>query len=585
MDLPAGVALVCLALCGHSSSAVAQAIIPLPVTTSAAKCGAAVPFTTYEAEAATNKVKGSAVKMTAPPSSTDSTPELEASGRGYVELKNQGDFVEFPNVRAANTILLRHCIPDAPGGGGTTATLSLYVNGAFRQALKLSSMHNWLYGAPGQNGQANEPSAGQPHVFWDETAFWVDKGGWKQGDTIRLQKDAADTAAYYRVDLVDLETAPPPLPPPAAGTYLSVTDFGAKANDEEDDAAAIQACIDAAKAQNKSVWIPAGTYHQKKKFVLDGVTVRGAGMWHTLLIGDELGTTWSGNIGFDLKGASSKVADLRVDSSVHTKRISGGGPITGKAAQWLVENIWIAHTNTGVWIGGSNGTLRNCRVRSTYADAINLNSGASNNTIENNHVRGCGDDGLAILSETEHNKPMSTNNTLRFNTVSAIWWGHNCDLAGGTGHVIEDNILADNAKFGCFTINLPAAYPMFPLSGSTVRRNLIIRGGGNAHGQKRGAVWIFPGSTTIDGVLFQANHIIDPVFRGIHLAGAASQGITFEGNTIDRPGESGVFIESKATGAAIFSSNVVQGLTKQAVPYSNSAGPEFKVTLSKNSWR
>src|SRR6185369_7458330 len=137
------------------------------------------------------------------------------------------------------------------------------------------------------------------------------------------------------------------------------------------------------------------------------------------------------------------------------------------------------------------------RIRFTYADAINLNSGASNNVVENNHIRGSGDDGLALLSEMENNNPMSTNNTVRFNTVSAIWWGHNCDLAGGTGHVIEDNVLVDNAKFGCFTINLPSAYPMFPLSGSIVRRNSIIRGGGNANGQKRGAVWIYPGSTSI----------------------------------------------------------------------------------------
>ena len=83
--------------------------------------------------------------------------------------------------------------------------------------------------------------------------------------------------------------------------------------------------------------------------------------------------------------------------------------------------------------------------------------------MENNHVRGSGDDSLAILSETERNRPLSVGNILRHNTAIATWWGHNCDLAGGSGHVIEGNLLADNPKFGCFTISLPSAYPMHPL--------------------------------------------------------------------------------------------------------------------------
>ena len=59
-------------------------------------------------------------------------------------------------------------------------------------------------------------------------------------------------------------------------------------------------------------------------------------------------------------------------------------------------------------------------MRGTYADGINIGRGSTGNLIENNHVRGCGDDGIAILSETENGYPPSTGNTARHNTVAAV---------------------------------------------------------------------------------------------------------------------------------------------------------------------
>lgn len=557
--------------------------------------GAVVPFTTYEAEngAVTG---GSVVRMTGLPSVSDQTPELEASGRAFVQLTNTGDRLSFANVRAANALVLRHCIPDAPAGGGITATLSLYVNGVFRQKLTLSSQYNWLYSdsTPNSNGQSNDPTItnAKPHVFWDETRDLI-TGGVQAGDTLTLQKDADDTAAYYRVDLVDLETVSPPLPPPPAGSYLSVTDYGADGSDAVDDTAAIQSCINAAKAQGKHVWIPAGTYYQSANLSLDSVTVQAAGMWHTNLISTVAGTGFTGNVGFNLKGTNPRVADMFITSIAHTTRGTPGGKpftLTNPCTGWSVENVWITHTNVGFWMsGGANGVVRGCRVRFTYADSININNSttvaASNTLVEMNHVRGGGDDGLAILSGTPSSQ-ISANNTLRFNTVSAIWWGHNCDLAGGSGHVIEDNYFADNMGAGVFTINLPSAYPMFPVTGAIIRRNTMIRGGGNyGTNQKRGAMWIYPGSTTISGVYIRDNDLRDSIFRGIHLAGTQSQAITFERNVIDHPGENGVYVLSGVIGSGTFSGNIVRNINNGFVQFSNNASsPGYTVTPSTNSW-
>jgi hypothetical protein len=546
--------------------------------------GARVPFVTYEAEAPANHTTGRIVRMTGLPSSTASSPEMEASSRAFVELAKPNDSLDIRVTNPANTLVLRHCIPDAPGGGGITATLSLLVNGQFRQSLELSSKHNWLYGPEGQNGQSNDPSAGQPHVFWEEQRYIIAGVPLRNGDTIRLQKGLKDTAAFYRIDLVDLELAAA-VPPPAAGSFLSVADFGANGQDDKDDTDAIQKCIDAAKQQNKTVWIPRGTYYQSKRFNVDGVTVRGEGMWLTNIIGNTQSTTFAGELGFELKGDGAKISDLFMDSAVNTSRSNSGTSISGgQATGWLIENVWVTHTGTGFWLGGKKGVVRGCRVRFTYADGINLNSGASENLVENNHIRGTGDDSLAILSEAERNWPVSTGNTLRHNTAIATWWGHNCDLAGGTGHVVEDNYLADNPKFGCFTINLPTAYPMHALADSIVRRNTIVRGGGNFANQHRGAVWISAGSTTISGVKFEENVIHDSVFRGIQFTGSSRQEMTIERNLIERTGEDGITVDAEAKGTGIFKNNIVRNFGRGYSAFVNKAAASYKAEFSGNSF-
>lgn len=545
------------------------------------KRGALVPFTTYEAEAATNTTTGTVVKMKTLPTGTTSTPELEASGRGYVELDKTGEYLKIP-VQTANTLVLRHCIPDSTTGGGITATLSLYVNSTFRQKLTLSSRHNWLYGKPRFNGNSNDPTAGTAHVFWDESRFAI-TGGVKARDILHLQKDAGDTAAFYRLDCVDLEMAPGPLPPPAEGTYLSIASYGANGTDVADDTAAIQSCITAAKEQAKIVWMPAGRYYQTASFKLDGMTVRGAGMWHTSLISTVEGTTFAGNVGFVLAGSGSKVSDLFIESAAHTARTTGGKPFAGAATNWTVENVWITHTIVGFWAGAEGSTVRGCRIRSTYADGINLHRGAKNNIVEHNHIRGTGDDGLAVFSEKV--AAVCTNNILRFNTVIAPWWGHNCAIWGGDQTIVSDNYLADNAGSGNFAVNLSGEHPVHPVTDSNIIRNTFVRGGGCDFNQKRGAVWLFPNIAAITNLRIAENDILDPIFRGIDVVGAGSQAVTFERNMIDHPGEAGIYIGAQANGSGAFNSNTVRKLNSRFSAFENSGGADYTATLTRNSWR
>ncbi|RYZ75168.1 MAG: hypothetical protein EOP04_33670, partial [Proteobacteria bacterium] len=131
--------------------------------------GATTSFTTLEAEEGV--IAGGAMKSVIQSGSLIpelSTPEKEASGLGLVTLSAPGQSVSWTNpVADANGIVVRACIPDSASGGGITATLNLYVDGEFRQALTLSSKQSWNYGSSSTN--LDDPNAGgKPFRFYNE---------------------------------------------------------------------------------------------------------------------------------------------------------------------------------------------------------------------------------------------------------------------------------------------------------------------------------------------------------------------------------------------------------------------------------
>ena len=115
----------------------------------AAAAGAATPFTSYEAESGSLGGGASDVSLTSAPTTQYSSAPLEASGHAYVHLAATGQSVQWTNNTGApiSFINVRYSMPDTSGGGGTTSTLDLYVNGTFRQALNVNSKQTWLYEA------------------------------------------------------------------------------------------------------------------------------------------------------------------------------------------------------------------------------------------------------------------------------------------------------------------------------------------------------------------------------------------------------------------------------------------------------
>ena len=199
----------------------------------------------------------------------------ESSGRKCVQLSSTGQYIQFTNQSAANSMVVRYGVPDTSDGAGADYTISFYINGVFVEKLPVTSRYSWLYGS---YPFVNNPSAGSPRNFYDEVR--TNGLSLNPGDVVRLQKDGTDIAAYYNIDLVDLENVAAPLTQPA--NSLSIMNYGASGTGATDDTTAFASCIASANAQGKSVWLPAGTYKITNSMNLpSNITIQGAGMWYT----------------------------------------------------------------------------------------------------------------------------------------------------------------------------------------------------------------------------------------------------------------------------------------------------------------
>lgn len=455
--------------------------------------GATLAYQTYEAESGTSNVVASAA------SARYLTAEAESSGRQNVNLTATGHYVEWVAQKAANTLTVRYSMPDAELGGGTGNTLSLYVNGVKVRSLPLSSRYAWVYGDYPFN---NTPSNGNAHRFFDDSSF---TGlSIPQGATVRLQKDAADTAAFYRIDLVDLEQADATYAMPA--NFVAVTNYGAIADDGIDDTGAINSAISDAKAKGKSgVWLPAGTFNINAQIAVSEIRVIGAGMWHTVLQGS------GGKGGFRGAGKNVTIADLAIRSDATVRNDSADNPAlegnfgTGS----LVQNIWVEHMKVGLWTGaGTDGLyLVNGRIRNTWADGINLAGGVINTTVSQFNLRNTGDDAMAMWSDGSAN----VNNTFSFNTAQLPILANTYAIYGGKDNKILDNIGADTVTSAA-GIAISSRFSPSAFAGTTeVRRNTLTRTGSYEYGWNSpiGALWIYADTSDITAPVIVDNLTIN----------------------------------------------------------------------------
>lgn len=498
------------------------------------------------------------------------TVEAEASGRKYVTLDNNGQYVEWIAPQQANTLVVRYGMPDSANGGGVNATLNLYVNDVKVRALDLSSRYAWVYGNYPFN---DRPSNGMAHRFFDDIQI---KGlDIPAGAKVKLQKDADNTATYYRIDLVDFEQIESAYAIPE--NFISITDFGAIANDAIEDTSAFTSALAAAKNQGKGLWFPEGTFilGNFNLIELGNIHIRGAGMWHTVL------QTLSGKGGMTGKGVGNvTIADLQIRGERtfrnDTEDAALGGDF-GKGS--LVQNVWIEHMKVGFWLGGGDGLyIVNGRIRNTWADGINFAGGVKNSMASHIDLRNTGDDALAMWSVNAVN----VNNAYRYNTVSNPILANCFAIYGGDSNKILDNIASDTL-YAPAGIAISNRFEPTPFMGVTeVRRNTINRAGGwePTYNYNVGAVWVFADKSAINGtILIDALDINDSPFDAIFVSNnRAVTDLRVSNVRVKNAGRHGMYFN--VTGAGSFNNVSVEGTQSGAL---NNVNSDFVITRGEGN--
>jgi hypothetical protein len=413
--------------------------------------GAQMPYIRYESEDA---VLGGSALLHGPTYDQTQTAS-EASNRKYVSLDNTGDYVKWVVSAEAEGMVLRFSIPDSTAGGGINRSLSLYVNGTHVTNLSLTSKYAWQY-FDVANNPSNAPSVGRPRMRFDEYRMVLPDTLFA-GDTIKLQRDAADTAAYYGIDFIELEKIPAEITKPAG--YLSVTDYGAIPDNGTSDLTAFNNAISAASSSHTGLYIPNGKYDLNGVLTISpNVTMVGAGIWYT-----ELHFMSSASGGITGNGSNIKISNLYLTSeNTQRQTYRGFGGLWGTGS--TIDSVWLTHFETGAWIANySSSTITNglvishCRIRNTYADGCNFARGTRNSILDNCSLRNTGDDAMATWSSDSAVSPACFGNIFRYNTVENTYRANGLGIYGGHGYTAHHCIIKDNL-YDC-GIKLNSVFP------------------------------------------------------------------------------------------------------------------------------
>ncbi|PTA47425.1 discoidin domain-containing protein [Micromonospora sp. RP3T] len=577
--------LTVVALTSTATPAQAAGLSPFDI----AGRGATVPFREQEAEQAAHT--GTKIG----PDRRYGTLPSEASGREAVTLDAVGEYVEFTLAAPANAVTFRYSLPDNAAGTGRDASIDLRANGTLVKAVPVTSRYGWYYGGYPFN---NNPGDTNPHHFYDETRAMFGTT-WPAGTKIRLQVSSTAQSPTFTIDLADFELVGAPISKPS-GVLDVVTDFGADPTGASDSTAKFQAAVDAGKAQGKAVWIPSGTFTLWDHVVVDGVTLRGAGPWYSVLGGRHPtdrkraagiygkyvpGGGYSGEIRSHEAGGPSRNVTLRdfaiigdIRERVDEDQVNAlGGAMTDS----VVDNLWLQHTKVGAWMDGpmDNFTIRNSRILDQTADGVNFHWGVTNSTVTNTFVRNTGDDALAMWAQSVPN----VGNSFTHNTIGVTILANHLVTYGGRNITIADNVTADSVTNGG-GIHVANRYPGVTgptaVAGTiTVARNTLIRNGNSDYNWNFGvgAIWFSALNEPIQGAAINVTDtdILDSSYAALHWIEGQTSGISFTNVRIDGAGTYALQVQAPSQ---VSFTNVRATNIAQANPMHNCVGSGFQIT-------
>ena len=508
------------------------------VVPNASQYGAKLAYTTYEAEQ--GKLKNGIFENHSSSKEAERATAREASGQAYVDLPTNAS-VSFIAQADANAVTIRYTVPD-----GESGKVEVKVNNTVIGTLDLSSKSNWQYldnykyHPDGDIKVHDTPAADRLARFqFDEVSQLFKDAHINKGDTVTITNLDSTPVG---IDLVDLEKAPDAIRQPE--NSVSITDFGAIANDGSDDYQAFMKAVEAAKnTEYKTVYIPEGQFDFSRPislYVPDGIKITGAGQWHTKLHFlnteaaeyDKNGNYVKGGGGIDFVSGSNNIdlGNLSMDSNLNSRydekaNYKGISGTLGTGSS--IHDIKIEHFEAGVWIGDysqnkplnyTDGlTISNATIRNNLADGVNFAQGTSNSTVINSNIRGNGDDNLATWSSHHENTNahVAENNHFLNNTVELGWRAAGIGIFGGKGHEVANNLIKDNANWGGVRLNTVFKNSHnfdFNDTDISVHDNLLVNNGTNAdtYGRVKGSIDLEEGrdyATPEKDILGELNNI------------------------------------------------------------------------------
>jgi hypothetical protein len=488
--------------------------------------GAQLPWTSYDE--VTYSAIGNGARVL-PPTYDRLEAQSEAQKRSAILLEQEGAYVEWKLREQANALVVRYSIEDIPGGGGTNGSVTLEIRDSSgsiveTQKLPVSSEQAWVYFNVNME-ESNDPNFGRPAKRFDavraKTATTL-----QPGFTVRVRRAAGEPKIW--IDVLETEEIDAPVVANPA-QYLNVTDYGAAPDDGGDDLAAFQACMVAAEAGEKGVYIPAGVFELSNRIDGGGITIQGAGMWHTELhfTAPEGGVH---NIGFGSSAGNTTVRDLYMRTRSTTRE--GGGHALNQfwGAGSLIENVWAEQFAVGAWIADyvppyevTDGLhVRNCRFRNMFADGVNFARGTRNSIVENCHFRSTGDDSIATWSSTT-DLPMCISNIFRYNTVECNYRAAGVGIFGGEGHLVHHNVVNDVVSGPGMRFDTTFAMNGYEFSGNgrmQVYKNTLRRTGtlsGYVPYETYGAISLITTYGDVRNVVFSDLLIDDVMNNGVYV--------------------------------------------------------------------
>ena len=282
--------------------------------------------------------------------------------------------------------------------------------------------------------------AATTHYFYDEVHRLLPQT-YPPARRFRLQVDARLDASSYTIDFADFEQVGAPL---RAAGRLGLGDQPRRRPDAASPTRPPRSTRRsrppgrAARCGSR-----AGRSGSSSHIVVNNITIRGAGMWHST-VDRRPGIGFYGNYApnAELQRAPVGLPDLRRRAGAQRQRqVNGiGGAINNSTVDHSGSST--PRSAPGWTVRSPNLMFNRMRLRNQTADAINFHSGVTNSSVTNSHFRNTGDDGLAMWSEPRRRQRRQH---LHHNTVAAAdRWPTASRSTAAANNTVTDNRVIDS---------------------------------------------------------------------------------------------------------------------------------------------